>query len=106
NPGSVVRNMCKQETEGLRFLHDNGICYGGSYFSGSSIRIYLILCIPRRLTKGDEDFRPANILIRLVSLDRLSETEIFELFGEPYTSDVKMAFGEEVPNPASRYLVD
>lgn len=35
NPGSVLRNMCKQATEGLRFLHDNGICHGGSYFSDS-----------------------------------------------------------------------
>lgn len=59
-----------------------------------------------RLTKEGEDFRPANILIRLASLDHLSETEIFELFGEPYTSDVKMASGEEVPNSAPRYLVD
>lgn len=29
-PGSVFRRMCKQAAEGLGFLHDNGICHGGS----------------------------------------------------------------------------
>jgi serine/threonine-protein kinase SRPK3 len=31
NPGRTLRKMCQQTAQGLNFLHQNGLCHGGSY---------------------------------------------------------------------------
>ncbi|KAK7431275.1 hypothetical protein QQZ08_002046 [Neonectria magnoliae] len=55
NAAAILRGMAYQATEAMNFLHKNQVCYG--------------------------DFRPANILVKLASLDHLSEEDIFSLLG-------------------------
>lgn len=52
-----------------------------------------------------KDFRPANILVQLSSLDHLSKPEIFALLGEPDKCAVRTESGAEVPKTTPSYLV-
>ncbi|KAK7404162.1 hypothetical protein QQX98_010066 [Neonectria punicea] len=77
--GAVLRGMAYQATEAMNFLHKNQVCHG--------------------------DFRPANILVKLASLDHLSEEDIFSLLGQPTQNPVRTESGEDLPASSPRYLV-
>ncbi|KAI1817324.1 kinase-like protein [Poronia punctata] len=60
-----INKMCYQLTQGLSFLHENGLVHG--------------------------DFRPQNILMKLKpnSLDLLSKDDMWNLLGEPATAEIR-----------------
>ncbi|KAM5341257.1 hypothetical protein ACJ41O_015366 [Fusarium nematophilum] len=75
-PGPVLRDMARQATQALNFLHKS--------------QIY---------------FRPSNILVRLANLDHLSEAEILSLLGQPVTAQVRSESSESLPAFSPKYLV-
>ncbi|ERS99721.1 CMGC/SRPK protein kinase [Sporothrix schenckii ATCC 58251] len=77
-PGPVLRKMAYQAVKAINFLHTNGICHG--------------------------DFRPANILAKLNSLNHVSEEELLSRFGEPKLVKVVTESGDELPVSSPRYL--
>ncbi|KAF5012510.1 hypothetical protein FDECE_1436 [Fusarium decemcellulare] len=77
--GAVLRGMAYQATEAMNFLHKNQICHG--------------------------DFRAANILLKLASLDHLSEEDIFSLLGQPTQNRVRTESGEDLPASSPQYIV-
>ncbi|KIH91881.1 hypothetical protein SPBR_01627 [Sporothrix brasiliensis 5110] len=77
-PGPVLRKMAYQAVKAINFLHTNGICHG--------------------------DFRPANILVKLNSLDYMSEEELLSRFGEPKLVNVVTESGDDLPVSSPRYL--
>ncbi|TVY65765.1 Serine/threonine-protein kinase SRPK [Lachnellula suecica] len=79
NPGPVLRKMCQQTVQAMQFLHQNGLCHG--------------------------DFRPANILVKLASLDHLSEEKVLSLINQPEKSQVLTESGEKLPPSTPDYLV-
>ncbi|KAF4470836.1 cmgc kinase [Fusarium albosuccineum] len=78
--GAVLRGMAHQATEAMNFVHKNQVCHG--------------------------DFRPANILIKLASLDHLSEEDIFSLLGQPTQNRVRTESGEDLPASSPKYIVE
>ncbi|KAH8589164.1 kinase-like domain-containing protein [Bisporella sp. PMI_857] len=79
DPGSVLRKMCLQTAQALRFLHHNRLCHG--------------------------DFRPANILVKLANLESLNEEKFLSLLEQPKLSDVLTESGEEPNISTPKYLV-
>ena len=84
----AVKNVCRQITLGLQFLHNHGICHG--------------------------DLRPSNVLMRLGGLDELSKEELITLVGEPNCFEVMTSKDsscmteeekEQVQTRAPRYCV-
>ncbi|CAG7565810.1 unnamed protein product [Fusarium equiseti] len=76
--GSALRRFAHQSTQALDFLHKNQICHG--------------------------DFRPANILMKLKSLDHWSEDELLAKIGQPAKVSVRTE-SEELPSSCPEYLV-
>ncbi|RBR26081.1 uncharacterized protein FIESC28_01109 [Fusarium coffeatum] len=76
--GPALRTFARQSTQALDFLHRNQICHG--------------------------DFRPANILVKLKSLDHLSEDELFAKIGKPTKVLVRTEL-EELPPSCPEYVV-
>ncbi|KAI1052584.1 hypothetical protein LB507_009789 [Fusarium sp. FIESC RH6] len=76
--GSALRRFARQSTQALNFLHQNQICHA--------------------------DFRPANILVKLKSLDHVSEDELLAKIGQPTKVSVKTESGE-LPSSCPEYVV-
>ncbi|KAI0903385.1 kinase-like protein [Ustulina deusta] len=76
-----INNVCYEITEGLHFLHEHGICHG--------------------------DFRPQNVLMRLVDggLDHLDPDDLFGLISLPRQHEVLTLNGEHRPN-APKWVVE
>ncbi|KAI0016326.1 protein kinase-like domain-containing protein [Xylariomycetidae sp. FL0641] len=76
DPSTATRtkNVCRQVTKGLGFLHENGVCHG--------------------------DLRPSNVLMRLdeEKLDQISYDEMLELVGEPDLYPISTTTGAD-PRP-------
>lgn len=66
---------------------------------------FLPAWLSRNLLTGVLDFRPANILVKLTSLDHLSEEEVISLFGQPQIAQVRTESGGELPAFSPSYLV-
>ncbi|KAK8080746.1 hypothetical protein PG997_008564 [Apiospora hydei] len=75
----AMTGFCRQMAKGLQFLHDHGVCHN--------------------------DFRPANILLKIRNIDSMTADEIFELFEAPDTVDISLTSGEESSPHAPEYLV-
>ncbi|KAK3296459.1 kinase-like domain-containing protein [Chaetomium fimeti] len=72
----LVKDVCFRLVMALKFIHSRGLCHG--------------------------DFRPANVLFRLVDgVDEWEEEAILKLLGEPVLVPVERIIGPGVP----RYLV-
>ncbi|KAM0421243.1 hypothetical protein ACHAPT_010965 [Fusarium lateritium] len=79
DPASVLRKMACQATMALNYLHKN--------------QIY---------------FRPANVLVKLTSLDQLAEEELLSLLGRPKKRRVRTEssnYAEDLPAFSPKYLV-
>ncbi|KAI5924232.1 kinase-like domain-containing protein [Camillea tinctor] len=74
-----VNDVCRQITQGLRFLHSRGICHG--------------------------DLRPPNILMKLQGLDKLSKSEVLELTGEPELVNIQTMSGKNPRPHAPKHCV-
>ncbi|KAI1348200.1 kinase-like domain-containing protein [Xylaria sp. FL0043] len=76
-----INKVCYEITQGLDFLHEHGICHG--------------------------DFRPQNILMRLVDggLDHLDPDDLFGVITLPRRHKVQTMDGEHSPN-APRWVVE
>ncbi|KAI0973383.1 kinase-like domain-containing protein [Xylaria arbuscula] len=76
----TLQKIARQVIQAISTLHANGICHG--------------------------DFRPANILARISSLDGLSEEDVFTLVGRPEKTGVVIWSREKHNLPtAPQYLV-
>ncbi|KIH90538.1 hypothetical protein SPBR_00574 [Sporothrix brasiliensis 5110] len=78
DPGPVLRDMAQQTAKAMQFLHKNGLCHG--------------------------DFRPSNVLVKLASLNKLSEDELLSLLGQPKEVHVRTESGGDLPPSSPRYL--
>ncbi|KAJ4307741.1 hypothetical protein N0V84_012525 [Fusarium piperis] len=78
DPDVMLPRLARQATQALNFLHKNKICHG--------------------------DFRPANILVRLINIDHLSENELYALIGTPMAVTVRHVSGD-LPTLSPKYLV-
>ncbi|POS72633.1 CMGC protein kinase [Diaporthe helianthi] len=78
DPVPILRKMAYQSVLAMKFLHENNLCHG--------------------------DFRPSNILVKLTSLDKLSEDELLLLIGTPVKTSVRTESGKELPTSSPRYL--
>ncbi|TGJ82811.1 hypothetical protein E0Z10_g5980 [Xylaria hypoxylon] len=76
-----VKKVCYEITEGLHFLHEHGICHG--------------------------DFRPQNILMRLVDggLDHLDPDDLFELISLHFRHEVRTLDGKHSPH-APKWVIE
>ncbi|KAK6849444.1 hypothetical protein PG995_013277 [Apiospora arundinis] len=74
----VMPDFCRQMTEGLRFLHDNGVCHG--------------------------DFRPGNMLLKIRNIDCMSEEVICDLLDGPDNLYFRHLYEESLPH-APEHLV-
>ncbi|KAI0139965.1 kinase-like protein [Hypoxylon sp. NC0597] len=79
NPAITINNVCLQIVEGLRFLHSKGVSHG--------------------------DLRPANVLMKLRSLDGLTKEQMLELTGEPELIELETVSGEDPQPHAPKYCV-
>ncbi|RSL57398.1 hypothetical protein CEP54_008306 [Fusarium duplospermum] len=79
DPDVALHQMARQAAQGLSYLHKNQICHG--------------------------DFRAANILVRLINIDHLSEDELFSLIGQPDNIPVKCESGGDPPDSSPKYLI-
>ncbi|EEU35146.1 uncharacterized protein NECHADRAFT_88695 [Fusarium vanettenii 77-13-4] len=61
------------------------------------------VCMLLHLIFGD--FHPANILVRLINIDHLSEDELFSLIDEPDEILVKCESGGDPPDSSPKYLI-
>ncbi|KAH6666814.1 kinase-like domain-containing protein [Halenospora varia] len=75
----LSRRLALQVTQGLAFLHRNGICHG--------------------------DFRPANILLQLTGFDSITEEDLMEKLREPYNHEILLASGEPLGPSAPKYII-
>ncbi|KAI0121135.1 kinase-like domain-containing protein [Xylariales sp. AK1849] len=75
-----IKDVCFQITEGLGFLHGNGLCHG--------------------------DFRPQNILMKLKgdAINHIGRDAMCELLGRPWVEEVLTVDGERSPR-APKYIV-
>ncbi|KAJ5100394.1 hypothetical protein N7456_006446 [Penicillium angulare] len=78
NPGRTLRKMAYQAALAMKWLHTNGFCHG--------------------------DFRPANILIKLKSINKLTEEELLSILGDPRKATVHTESGEDLSASTPRYL--
>ncbi|KAL2209471.1 kinase-like protein [Sarocladium strictum] len=78
-PTSALRKIARQATEALACLHDTGICHG--------------------------DVRPANILVRPDSLDKLTENDLYKSIGWPVRQPVRHKYLPKLPYTVPEYLV-
>ncbi|KAI0838806.1 kinase-like protein [Hypoxylon sp. FL0890] len=76
---AAINNVCHQIVEGLQFLHRKGICHG--------------------------DLKPANVLMKLRSLDGLTKDQMLELTGEPDLMEIETVSGEDPRPHAPEYCV-
>jgi len=78
----TVKNFCFQMAEGMRFLHQNGICHG--------------------------DFRPKNILVQSTGVEDLGRDELLGLMAEaePMWEPVHRREGEGPGAHGPEYLVE
>ncbi|KAK2766800.1 hypothetical protein FQN54_006114 [Arachnomyces sp. PD_36] len=79
DPRIIARKIALQMTQGLAFLHRNGICHG--------------------------DFRPSNVLLRLSNFDDLSEEQLIEILSKPVMDPVHLVPGERAEREVPKYLV-
>ncbi|KAF2489397.1 kinase-like protein [Lophium mytilinum] len=79
SPERSLRNIALHATKGLHALHSNGLGHG--------------------------DFRPANILLQISSLDHLNEEELIHALGKPESFEVYTKSGEEPEPAAPKYVV-
>ncbi|OXV07645.1 hypothetical protein Egran_04590 [Elaphomyces granulatus] len=78
---SIARSIALQATQGLAYLHSQGICHG--------------------------NFTTSNVLFQLsINFDSLSEEEVYALLGKPQTETVKRLSGEPPGPSAPIYVVD
>ncbi|KAI1411806.1 kinase-like protein [Hypoxylon sp. FL1857] len=73
------RNICRQITKAMHFLHSYGICHG--------------------------DFRPSNILMKVEGIDELSKDQVLELMGEPDCVEIETVSGQTPTPRAPEYCV-
>ncbi|XXH01504.1 hypothetical protein Hte_007864 [Hypoxylon texense] len=80
---TAIHKLCRRMAEALLHLHDKGICHG--------------------------DFRPANILHRMHSIDSLTKHQIWRLLGSPFSSEyhctVSSKEGGDPGQYAPRYAI-
>ncbi|KAI2770435.1 kinase-like protein [Daldinia loculata] len=74
-----ARNVCRQITESMHFLHRNGICHG--------------------------DFKPGNILMKIEGIDDLDIDQLLEIMGEPECAYVETISGQPSTPSAPEYCV-
>ncbi|OTB03596.1 hypothetical protein M426DRAFT_23539 [Hypoxylon sp. CI-4A] len=72
-------SVCRQIVKGVRFLHNRGIAHG--------------------------DLKPANILMKLRSLDGITKEQMLELTGEPEQFEIETVSGEDPRPHAPEYCV-
>jgi serine/threonine-protein kinase SRPK3 len=94
---SVARKVALQATEGLAYIHHNGIVHGGIY---CGIRIRETSANHRPL-----DFTSSNILLQLAIIDEWSVEQIYERLGEPQTQDLSPAPARDPESSGPRYTV-
>ena len=81
-------------------LHRHGICHGGlCLFS-------LLINLQADISNSLPDFTPRNVLLRISSLDGLTENQVLKAFGQPIQVKVVTMTGE-IPcdSTAPKYLV-
>ncbi|UPK91051.1 hypothetical protein LCI18_001986 [Fusarium solani-melongenae] len=78
DPDVMLPRIARQAIQALNFLHKNHICHG--------------------------DFRPANILVRLINIYHLSKDELYALIGPPMAVMVRHVSGH-LPTLSPKYLV-
>lgn len=83
DPDKRMRKMARQATEVMAALHSHGICHGGWF-----------PLVTAGLELTASDFRPSNILLKVVGLDGLPEDQIHR--------DLDVTCGHSA-TPSSRY---
>lgn len=100
NGSSILRTISRSIVEALAILHRRGICHAGMFCGYTPIAFQLIDSWP--------DFRPANILLGLQSLDGLPEEQVLAQLGEPEKEIIHIR-EDSLPTPdipyAPKYLV-
>ncbi|KPM45361.1 hypothetical protein AK830_g1175 [Neonectria ditissima] len=94
---SSARKLAFQAAQALAYLHSQGICHGGKWSRLSDDQLELTHQL--YLTSN-------NILIRLSSIDDLSEDELSTLLGAPETAPVKRSSGQPPEPSAPKYVVN
>ena len=92
-PGLFFAEWAVRRSRLCRFLHANGICHGGDTTQSSANSLELT----------NPDFRPANILIKLKSLNHLSENKLLMVLGRPEMAHVLTNSGD-LPKSSPEYL--
>ncbi|CAJ2501874.1 Uu.00g047270.m01.CDS01 [Anthostomella pinea] len=77
---AAITSVCHQVAKSVRFLHDRGICHG--------------------------DLKPANILMRLQGIEKLSKAELLRLTGKPQQVNTQTVSGKSPKGHAPEYLVE
>ncbi|KID84803.1 Protein kinase-like domain protein [Metarhizium guizhouense ARSEF 977] len=100
NSSSILRTISRSIIEALATLHRRGICHAGM------VREYTPIAF--QLTESWPDFRPANILLGLQSLDGLPEEQVLAQLGEPEGEIIQIR-EDSLPTPeipyAPKYLI-
>ncbi|KFG83189.1 putative protein kinase [Metarhizium anisopliae] len=100
NSSSILRTISRSIVEALAILHRRGICHAGMFCEYAPIAFQLI--------DSWSDFRPANILLGLQSLDGLPEEQVLAQLGEPEEEIIQIR-EDSLPTPdipyAPKYLV-
>jgi serine/threonine-protein kinase SRPK3 len=93
----VARKVALQATEGLAYIHLNGIVHGGIYYG--------ILIGETSANHRPLDFTSSNILLQLANIDEWSVEQIHERLGEPQTQDLSPAPARLPESSGPRYTV-
>jgi serine/threonine-protein kinase SRPK3 len=94
---SVARKVALQATEGLAYIHLNGIVHGGIHCG--------ILIIETSTNHCPLDFTSSNILLQLANIDEWLVEQVHERLGEPETQDLSPAPARTPESSRPRYTV-
>ncbi|KAG8162661.1 hypothetical protein KVR01_007139 [Diaporthe batatas] len=81
-PIESARSIAAQLALGLLYIHNHGICHGGSFSTLTNL----------------SDLHLCNFLLGVPSFDHLATEELYELHGEPYPVPVRRLDGKD-PQP-------
>ena len=98
SPDIELRKLCRKVVEAMAFLHEHGICHGGTFLP--VLEITFANC--------KLDLTPSNILHHVSGLDGLSEDAVLSILGKPSLNTIFDAESgaDKHSNPsAPEYLV-
>ena len=75
----ILKDVCRQLAQGVRFLHRNGVIHG--------------------------DIKPTNIMLKLSGIDGLTKDEMGKLLGKPEMIPIETTSGSDPGPHAPRYYV-